>query len=73
MENWGKDFREDILAKILLIKNGIMKPEFPIPEKHDELKKFLRIEKISTQEKHSIRLKLRNIAKEDSANYESSA
>ena len=72
MENWGKDFREDILAKILLINNGVMKPEFPIPEKHDELKKFLGIEKISTQEKRSIRLKLRSIAKENNASYEAS-
>ena len=50
-----------------------MKPEFPIPEKHDELKKFLGVEKISAQEKRNIRLKLRNIAKEDSANYKSDA
>ena len=42
-------------------------------EEYDELKKFLGVEKISTEEKRSIRLKLRNIAKEDSANYESNA
>ena len=70
IQNWGDDFREKFLEKIMLIKDGKLKPEFPIPEEYDELKKFLGVEKTTTEEKRDIRLKLRKIAKEDTAVYE---
>ena len=70
IQNWGEEFREKFLEKITLIKEGTLRPEFPIPEEYNELKKFLGVEKTTTEEKRDIRLKLRKIAKEDTAVYE---
>jgi len=69
IENWGDSLKEKILEKILLIKNGSLKPDFPIPEKENELKNFLGIKKISDDKSRDMRKKLRQIAKEDSAVY----
>jgi radical SAM superfamily enzyme YgiQ (UPF0313 family) len=69
IKNWGENFKEEIEKILSSIKNGSLKPEFPIPENKDELKHFLGIQKTSEEQKREIRQKLRTIAKEDSAVY----
>ena len=69
IDNWGENFKEKIKEKLFLIKNGKLKPEFPIPENKEELKSYLGIEKTSVDERREIRQRLRTIAKEDSSVY----
>ena len=67
IESWGEEFKEQILEKILLIKNGKLKPEFPIPDNDKELKSFLNVTEASDEENRNIRKKLRRLA-DDKAN-----
>ena len=66
---WGKEFIHEINEKLNLIKNNILKPEFPIPEDDEELKVFLGIQKFSEKQNRDLRQELRNIAKKDSEAY----
>ena len=69
INNWEENFKEEINEKLSLIKEGNLKPDFPIPENEEELRSFLGINKITVDEQRKTRQKLRNIAKEDSALY----
>ena len=69
IDNWGENFKEKIKEKLFLIKNGKLKPEFPIPENKEVLKSYLGIEKTSVDKRREIRQRLRTIANEDSAVY----
>jgi len=64
-----ENFKEEINEKLSLIKEGNLKPDFPIPENEEELRSFLGINKITDDEQRKTRQRLRNIAKEDSAHY----
>ena len=78
IENWGDSFKEQILEKILLIKNGSLKPEFPIPDNDEELISFLGVNKVtndeeSREESRNVRKRLRKIAKDDAVVYKDEA
>ena len=66
------------MEKILLIKNGSLKPEFPIPDNDEELISFLGVNKVtndeeSREESRNVRKRLRKIAKDDAVVYEDEA
>ena len=69
IDNWGENFKEKIKEKLFLIKNGKLKPEFPIPENKEVLKPYLGIEKTSVNKRREIRQRLRTIAREDTSVY----
>ena len=69
IENWGEKFKEQILKKILLIKNGELKPEFPIPDNDKELMSFLNVKDVSNEENRNIRKKLRRMADDKTNDY----
>jgi len=69
IENWGEEFKTEIKEKFKLIEDGVLLPEFSIPENDDELKEFVGIQKFNKNEKRIIRQELRNIAKKDSEAY----
>jgi len=69
IENWGEEFKEQILEKILLIKNGELKPEFPIPDNNKELMNFLNVKEVSDEKHRDVRKKLRRIADDKTNDY----
>ena len=69
IENWGEEFKEEILKKILLIKNDKLKPEFPIPDNDKELMSFLNVKEVSDEENRNIRKKLRRMADDKTNDY----
>ena len=71
ISSWGENFKEEINEKLLLIKEGSLKPNFPIPENDDELKSFVGVNKITDDEHRVMRKRLRNIAETSSALYKS--
>ena len=74
IENWGEELKEQILEKILLIKNGSLKPEFPIPDNDEELISFLGVNKVTNdEESRNVRKRLRKIAKDDAVVYKDEA